>query len=334
MARLSLGLLSCCLFTGGSNKANVQLTTNVVTLWDAGKFELLTEAGPASAGQGCEGKPILSEVGLVWPDNYRDAISNSFQEDQVSDSLAQAFVSPEKVTRLVLQKEDPEMKHLPSRLGTLINLKALEISCLENLEDLPDEIGNLRKLEELIIDNGNGCQMNVTIPRAIGQLGNLRVLRLYGALDAREIGSNRPVPRSKIKSLPETVSHLGKLEELDLGRNGLGFVPLHIMSLSELKRLGLDYNAIHEIPPAIGNLKNLEELSLRSNGGVKLPQSLSKIKGLKVYMGNNALKLRDQQKLRSRFPDLVFSFENEFDDSAANEEPAKPRPRVRRQRKR
>jgi hypothetical protein len=297
MARLSLGLLALCLFAGDAGEAEAQRPTNDGRL-----------RGVAAA----------------------EADGGS-RQDGVFESFEQAFRSPEKVTRLVIQTEDPQMKHLPSRLGSLVNLEALEISCLENLEDLPDEIGMLRKLEELIIDNGNGCQMNVSLPRSIGRLENLRVLRLYGALDPRGIGPDEPA-RSKSKSLPETVSNLQRLEELDLGRNGLRSVPAQVAALRKLKRLGLDYNDLREIPAFVGNLKNLEELSLRSNGGVRLPQSLSNIKGLKVSMGNNALKLRDQQMLRRRFPDLVFSFENEFDDEAANEEPAAPRPKARRRR--
>ena len=137
------------------------------------------------------------------------------------------------------------------------------------------------------------------------------------------------VQREFLKAL-EITDEGRKLEELDLGRTGLRSVPPQIASLGSLKKLGLDYNDLRELPAFVGNFKSLEELSLNSNGGVKLPQTLSNIKGLKVFMGNNALKLRDQQALRRRFPDIVFSFENEFDDAAANEEPAKPRRKTRR----
>lgn len=301
IARVSLGLLPLCLLTG---------------------YAVL----------GREGREARSSAGLICIDDYRRATQDGLRQGEVFDSLERAFLSPEKVTRLVIQKEDPKMRHLPPRLGALINLVALELSCLENLEDLPDEIGKLRKLEELIIDNGNGCRMNVSLPRSIGQLGNLRVLRLYGALDPREDVHGEPTRRLKVKRLPPTVADLRNLEELDLGRNGLRYVPSQVASLRKLKRLGLDYNDIREVPSFVGNLKNLEELSLRSNGGVKLPRSLANVRGLKVYMGNNALRLRDQAQLRSRFPHLVFSFENEFDDAAANEESTRPKARRRRQR--
>lgn len=236
------------------------------------------------------------------------------------DNLEQALVTPQSVTSLSI-KSDSNLKHLPPKLGALINLNELEISCLENIEDLPVEIGQLKKLEKIIIDNGNGCQMNISIPASIGELTNLKVLRLYGALAPREIDSQVAVPTSKIKALPATIGKLQNLEELDLGGNGLPSIPPEIASLKKLKKLELDYNNLHEIPSFIGELKNLRELSIRSNGGIKLPQSLSKLSGVKISMGNNYLKLKDQSELRRQFPNATFDFENEYDDDAANEVP-------------
>ena len=240
------------------------------------------------------------------------------------DSFEQAFVAPEKVTTLSITKYDPAIKHLPSQLGTLINLVELDISCLENLEDLPSEIGNLKKLEKLIIDNGNGCGMNISLPESIGNLSNLKVLRLYGALAQTDLSdTNKPIPPSKVKSLPGTIGKLQNLEELDLGRNAMKGIPSQIASLQNLKKLALDFNDIHELPSFIGDLKNLQELSVCANRGIKLPKSLSNLNGLKIFMGNNYLKIKDQKKLRGLFPKATFSFENEFDDSAANEETPK-----------
>ena len=237
------------------------------------------------------------------------------------DSFEQALVAPEKATTLSIKKYDPAIKHLPSQVGTLINLVELDLSCLENLEDLPSEIGNLKKLEKLIIDNGNGCRMNISLPESMGNLSNylsnLKVLILYGALDPREIGSDKPTPPSKVTSLPGMIGKLQNLEELDLGRNGIKGIPSQIASLQKLKRLALDFNDIHELPPFVGNLKNLRELSVCGNGGINLPKSLSNLNGLKIFMGNNYLKIKDQEKLRRLFPKAIFSFENEFDDGVS-----------------
>jgi Leucine-rich repeat (LRR) protein len=256
------------------------------------------------------------------------------RQEGLFESFEAALREPERVRRLALKSEVPGMKHLPAGLGRMVNLEALELSCLESLVELPEELGRLRKLEELIIDNGNGCQMNVSLPRSIGQLSRLRVLRLYGALDPRGFDDAGPARKARSRPLPATLANLEGLEELDLGRNGLGSVPVEVASLRHLKKLALDYNDIRRLPSFIGDLPSLEELSLNSNGGVALPPSLAKVKGLKVFMGNNRLKLREQRALRTRFPDAVFSFENEYDDAAVNEEAPAPKPKGRRGRRR
>ncbi len=270
--------------------------------------------------------------GLARAESRRGEARSSFAQDDepAVESLDEAFKAPLKVRRLVLSGVDPEMRHLPARVGTLVNLEALELACLEKLEDLPEEIGALRKLEELVIDNGNGCAMNVRLPRSIGRLENLRVLRLYGALDGRDLGAEEGAHAPVSKPLPDTLANLSKLEELDLGRNGIRAVPRQVGSLRNLKKLGLDYNGIRVLPPFVGNLTNLQELSLRSNGGVRLPDTLANLKRLRIFMGNNRLTLLEQRRLRTRFPAAVFSFENEFDDDAANEMPKPKRGRARR----
>jgi hypothetical protein len=56
---------------------------------------------------------------------------------------------------------------LLDHLGDYSDLEVLSISCLENLQSLPDSIGKLMRLKELRIDNGNGCSMNPVLPEAM-----------------------------------------------------------------------------------------------------------------------------------------------------------------------
>ena len=296
---LTIGLISLSLFAPRASGANAQQPSGAAALHGATAARLHTPA---------QDEP----------------------QEGSYDSLEQALREPAKAKRLALGPKDGDeaslkMKHLPPGLGRLVNLEALEIACLESLEDIPEEIGNLTKLESIVIDNGNGCSMNVRLPRSIGRLGNLKVLRLYGALDGRDIGE--PARSGKSKVLPDTLGQLQNLEELDLGRNGIHALPSQVASLRGLKKLSLDYNDIHDLPAFVGELKNLEELSLNANGGVRLPQSLAAVKGLKIYMGNNRLTLAAQKALRARFPGATFSFENEYDDDAANQEAPKPKTR-------
>jgi len=284
--RLAIGLIAFCLFTAGA--ADAQLS-----------------------------EPISSSP-------FEDSPCQRFPKENVFDSFEKAFQSPEKVKCLKpnFEGDDLNMKSLPPQFGTLVNLEVFSFGCLEALETLPEEIGNFSKLRELIIDNGNGCSMAVSLPRSIGKLQNLRVLRLYGAIESNT-------------KLPDTIAELRNLEVLDLGRNGLETVPTQIAALSKLKTLRLEYNALKAVPAFVGNFKNLKELSLDANENIAtLPASMAKLKGLRISMGNNALKLKDQKSLRTRFPQLVFTFENEFDDARANEEVPKPKTKVRPKQKR
>lgn len=288
--RFAVGLIAFCLFAAGA--VNAQKSSN-------------------AAGSSRESG------------SFGDSPCKRFPKENAFDSFEKAFRSPEKVKCLNpnFEGEDLNIKSLPPQFSTLTNLEVFSFGCLEQLETLPEEIGNLTKLTELIIDNGNGCGMSVTLPRSIGRLQNLRVLRLYGAIESAG-------------SLPDDIAELRNLEVLDLGRNGLETVPAQIAALSNLKTLRLEYNALKAVPAFVGELKNLRELSIDANENIKtLPASMAKRAGLKISMGNNALKLKDQKNLRSRFPRIVFSFANEYEDDRANEEAPKPKTKSRSKRK-
>lgn len=235
-------------------------------------------------------------------------------------NLDSALLEPEKVIYLTKIENYQNAKHLPSSIGQLVNLRAMYLGCMEKLEDLPMEIGQLVNLEKLIIDNGNGCQMNIQLPSSIGQLQRLKELVLYGALDPRDLENHDTILHSKVKELPKEIVNLKNLEVLDLGRNGLKTIPNQVFLLSNLRILRLSYNDISEVPTSISKLINLKELEINANGHIKLPESLAKFKTLKVFLGNSCLKIKDQEDLKNKFPNIIFSFENEYDDAYANEE--------------
>lgn len=250
----------------------------------------------------------------------------------ITYNLDSALISPKNIIHLVLYPiyDKPntfqyrELLHLPTQLGTLLNLKILEIGCFEKLEDLPVEIGQLKKLERLIINNGNGCVMNIKLPNSIGQLQNLKELTLYGALDAayfiRDDSINKTKnPLSVLKYLPNELSNLKNLEVLDLGRNRINYFPPQIEHLINLQSLLLEYSQIKEIPAFISNLHELQELDLSKNGHVKFPDSMKQMKNLKIKLGDNGLTRKEQQELKDRFPNIIFDFENEYFEG--NEEP-------------
>ncbi|TAN41418.1 MAG: hypothetical protein EPN25_04880 [Nitrospirae bacterium] len=224
---------------------------------------------------------------------------------QSYDSLKAALSNPKKATVVTL-KDDPRLKQLPPEIKKLRNLQRLQIGCLPQLEALPAEIGSLPKLERLIIDNGSGCKMNIAIPESIGNLSNLRVLRLSGVTDNAAADTSKQTLKKQAKHLPKGISRLKNLTELDLGRNGLTEVPQQIAGLDKLERLLLDDNSIPEIPAFVAKLKKLKELSVISANVPSFPDDFKTVKGLRVILGGSNITSADLEMLKKNFPNLKF----------------------------
>ena len=179
---------------------------------------------------------------------------------------------------------------LLEKIGDYPDLVKLSISCLENLQSLPDSIGKLTKLKELDIDNGNGCAMNPILPEAIGNLHSLQKLVLYGAQDPRNPGSQSP----KRHRFPQSMSRLKNLTYLDLGRYGYMQVPSFVKDLPNLKELRLEFNDLEDLPDFLNTLPKLTRITLGNNCKITA----------------NDAKMHD---LMRRFPRVTFGFEGEYD---------------------
>jgi Leucine-rich repeat (LRR) protein len=224
-------------------------------------------------------------------------------------SALSGAAAPEK--KLTISEKNAELlEHIES----YPDLEVLSISCLESLQSLPESIGKLTKLRELIIDNGNGCSMNPVLPEGIGNLRSLEKLVLYGAQDPRDAGP-QPAERHKF---PSSMSQLKNLTYLDLGRNGLDEIPVFVKDLPKLRELGFDWNMkLKRVPTFLVDLRNLTTLRLNSDDLGDLPDFLSTLPKLtRITLGNNCkitqndAKMRD---LRRRFPKVTFDFEDEYD---------------------
>lgn len=203
---------------------------------------------------------------------------------------APATPGPDAATAKKLEISD-ENAELIQHLGSYPNLEVLSIHCVEELRAFPDSIGQLTKLKELRIDNGNGCAMNPVLPEAMGNLQSLETLVLYGAQDpGRSDHDHQPAHRHKF---PRSMSQLKNLTQLNLGRNGLEQVPAFVKDLPQLRRLNLDFNDLNDLPEFLSAFPRLT-VSLENNCDIT---------------GNEAKK----EELRRRFPKITFDFENEYD---------------------
>ncbi|XP_039165161.1 disease resistance protein TAO1-like [Eucalyptus grandis] len=152
------------------------------------------------------------------------------------------------------------------------------ISC-GKLKNLPERLGELRKLEELLVDNTSigiiptciefltelkmlsavGCEKLTSVPSSISHLVNLSTLKLKRCKALHELPDSIQACRklqhlslAGCYELTKIPSSIGKMGELEL--------PDSIGELTKLKILRISHTEIEKLPSAIGKLTSLQEL--------------------------------------------------------------------------
>ena len=137
--------------------------------------------------------------------------SKGFVEVRISPELAPLT----SLERLGLGDRDTRLiGKIPPELGSLTNLKVLDLRDGELSGTIPSELGNLAKLETLILTSN---QLSGTIPPELGNLADLKTL--YLALN--QLSEELP---TKLASLPE-------LEEVSFWGNNLSWADDYESSL-------------------------------------------------------------------------------------------------------
>jgi len=183
-----------------------------------------------------------------------------------SCSAVQAVEDVKTVRRLVIDRSKDINKL--NKIGEFLNLEELRILCLNELNRIPDDIGKLRNLKILDMDQGNGCVMNPQLPESIGNLSELKELNLFGAQDisgGRSVGSSES-PASKVRRiLPRSLSNLTKLEKLNLGRNRYNSIPKVVFLMKSVRELNFTFNDLDDLPNDLLNLPYLSKIILGGN---------------------------------------------------------------------
>ncbi|KAL6503040.1 hypothetical protein OROHE_023942 [Orobanche hederae] len=122
---------------------------------------------------------------------------------------------------------------------------------------LPDEVGQLVKLEKLSISRNQLCNL----PETIGSLRNdWAILNPFDRLVILNVSNN------KITFLPESIGSCFSLEEIHADENSMEELPISVCRLGNLKSLRLDNNNVKEIPPSLlKDCKSLQNISLHGN---------------------------------------------------------------------
>lgn len=177
---------------------------------------------------------------------------------------------------------------IPDSIENLQQLEVLELTSYE-LTEIPESIGKLVKLKELIIDADIK-----EIPDFIGGLPNLEILEITG--------THREYPEGP-ESRPENVIY-GRITE----------IPESILNHPKLKVLKLDYNQIREIPESIRGLTNLSKLSLNNNKIKEIPESMKDMTKLGIlHLENNPLNTEYIIRLANEFKIPILFLTNPDD---------------------
>ncbi|MDE2822841.1 MAG: M12 family metallo-peptidase, partial [Chloroflexota bacterium] len=183
---------------------------------------------------------------------------------------------PMRVVGLELDYPNQLRGTIPSELGSLTNLRWLNLANSQLSGAIPPELGSLTNLEYLALwDN----ELTGEIPAELGSLTNLQSLGLGGNRLTGEI--------------PAELGRLTNLEGLYLAYNELsGPIPAELGSLVNLQWLELQSNGITDrIPAELGGLVNLRSLQLHRNQLTgPIPASLGGLTNLEqLYLRGNRL---------------------------------------------
>ncbi|KFO09043.1 Leucine-rich repeat-containing protein 40, partial [Balearica regulorum gibbericeps] len=170
-----------------------------------------------------------------------------------------------------LEELDLSNNHLtdiPTSFALLINLVRLNLAC-NQLKNLPADISAMKSLRQL------DCTKNYleTVPSKLATMASLE--QLY--LRKNKLRSLPDFPSCKLlKELhagenqieilnAENLKHLNSLSVLELRDNKIKSVPDEITLLQKLERLDLANNDISRLPYTLGNLPQLKFLALEGN---------------------------------------------------------------------
>ncbi|NXT53308.1 LRC40 protein, partial [Pluvianellus socialis] len=170
-----------------------------------------------------------------------------------------------------LEELDLSNNHLtdiPTSFALLINLVRLNLAC-NQLKDLPADISAMKSLRQL------DCTKNYleAVPSKLATMASLE--QLY--LRKNKLRSLPEFPSCKLlKELhagenqieilnAENLKHLNSLSVLELRDNKIKSVPDEIALLEKLERLDLANNDISRLPYTLGNLPQLKFLALEGN---------------------------------------------------------------------
>ncbi|XP_017334039.1 leucine-rich repeat-containing protein 39 [Ictalurus punctatus] len=176
---------------------------------------------------------------------------SSFQSLIVLDLSRNAITDiPKEIGKLTHLREllvsYNRLNCVPEELCSCESLERLELAMNRDLDELPQQFNNLKKLHHLDLS----MNQFTTIPECVVNLP---------ALEWLDMGGNR------LERLPDDIHRMEKLHTLWLQRNELEYLPDNISRMHNLDTLVLSRNKLRDIPPLMEDMTNLRFVNFRDN---------------------------------------------------------------------
>ncbi|KAK7794573.1 hypothetical protein R5R35_003590 [Gryllus longicercus] len=196
-----------------------------------------------------------------------------------------------------------------------------------NLDQIPEEMGKLLKLEHLSLVRNN-------LERLYGELTDLACLRTLNVRHNKVKSSGIPadlfqleelttldLSHNKLKEIPEGLERARSLLVLNLSHNQIESIPNALfMHLTDLLFLDLSSNQLETLPPQTRRLANLQTLVLNHN-----PLGHFQLRQLPSLMNLETLHMRNTQRTLNNIPTNLETLTNLNDlDLAQNSLPKVP----------
>ncbi|XP_024278800.1 leucine-rich repeat-containing protein 39 [Oncorhynchus tshawytscha] len=189
----------------------------------------------------------LHRVGLQTIPRFVSSFENLLVLDLSRNAITEIPKEIGKLTRLrELLVSYNRVQSVPEELGCCENLEKLELAMNRDLDELPSEISNLKKLCHLDLSMNQFTE----IPESVVSLP---------ALEWLDMGGNQ------LQSLPHDIHRMEKLHTMWLQRNELEFLPDNICYMRSLDTLVLSNNKLHDIPSMMEDMNNLRFVNFRDN---------------------------------------------------------------------
>ncbi|NXS93309.1 LRC40 protein, partial [Jacana jacana] len=200
-----------------------------------------------------------------------------------------------------------QLSDIPTSFAFLVNLVRLNLAC-NQLRNLPADISAMRSLRQL------DCTKNYleTVPSKLATMAALEqlYLRKNKLRSLPEFPSCRLLKElhageNQIEVLnAENLKHLNSLSVLELRDNKIKSVPDEITLLQKLERLDLTNNDISRLPYTLGNLPQLKFLALEGNPLRTIRRDLLQ-KGTQELLKYLRSKIQDDETDPSRDPPVT-----------------------------